>query len=149
MPRPTMLLVEDNPDHLELTMVTLQENGADHEIIVARDGTQALEYLFCEGAYSGRPHDQPPELVMLDLDLPGISGLEVMQRMRGDPRTFFVPVVMLTSSPESSKAVMAFKGGLNSYVRKPLHYRDFEEKLEQVREYWRTSNFAPLVNLGS
>ena len=148
MPRPTMLLVEDNPDHVELTMVTLQENGADHEIIVARDGTQALEYLFCEGAYSGCPHDQPPELVMLDLDLPGISGLEVMQRMRGDPRTFFVPVVMLTSSPESSKAVMAFKGGLNSYVRKPLHYRDFEEKLEQVREYWRTSNFAPLVNLG-
>lgn len=148
MPRPTMLLVEDNPDHVELTMVTLQENGADHEIVVARDGTQALEYLFCEGAFSNRPNDQPPELVMLDLDLPGISGLEVMQRMRGDPRTFFVPVVMLTSSPESSKAVMAFKGGLNSYVRKPLHYRDFEEKLEQVREYWRTSNFAPLVNLG-
>jgi two-component system response regulator len=143
-----MLLVEDNPDHVELTMVTLQENGADHEIIVARDGSEALDYLFCEGAYSGRPNDQPPELVMLDLGLPGISGLEVMQRMRGDPRTFFVPVVMLTATPENSKAVMAFKGGLNSYVRKPLHFRDFEEKLEQLREYWRTSNFAPLVNLG-
>jgi len=148
MTRPTMLLVEDNPDHVELTMVTLQENGADHEIIVARDGSEALDYLFCEGAYSDRPHDHPPELVMLDLGLPGISGLEVMQRMRGDPRTFFVPVVMLTASPESSKAVMAFKGGLNSYVRKPLHFRDFQEKLEQLREYWRTSNFAPLVNLG-
>lgn len=143
-----MLLVEDNPDHVELTLVTLQENGADHEIIVARDGKEALEYLFCEGAYSGRPLDHPPELVMLDLGLPGISGLEVMQRMRGDPRTFFVPIVMLTTEPESSRAVKAFKGGLNSYVRKPLHYRDFEEKLEQVREYWRTSNFAPLVNPG-
>ena len=78
-----------------------------------------------------------------------MSGLEVMQRMREDPRTFFVPIVMLTSANENSKAVLAFKGGLNSYVRKPLHYRDFLEKLEQVREYWRTSNFAPLSSLSS
>ena len=145
MTRPTLLLVEDNPDHVELTMITLQENGADHEIIVARNGPEALEYLFCEGAYSNRSQDQPPELVMLDLGLPGMSGLEVMERMRGDPRTFFVPIVMLTSASETSKTVMDFKGGLNSYVRKPLHYRDFQEKLEQVREYWRTSNFAPLA----
>ncbi|MCZ8286928.1 MAG: response regulator, partial [Bacteroidia bacterium] len=75
-----MLLVEDNPDHVELTIGTLEENGADHEIIVARDGSEALDYLFCEGSYSDRPHDQPPEFVMLDLILPGISGLEVMQR---------------------------------------------------------------------
>ena len=145
MPRPTMLLVEDNPAHVELTLVTLQENGADHEIIVARDGTEALDYLFCEGAYSGRPSDQPPELVMLDLNLPGLSGAEVMQRMRGDPRTFFVPVVILTSEPKYSPIVKEIQGGLNSYVRKPLHFRDFQEKLEQVREYWRTSNFGPLL----
>jgi len=145
MPRPTMLLVEDNPAHVELTLVTLQENGADHEIIVARDGTEALEYLFCEGAYSNRPNDHPPELVMLDLNLPGLSGLQVIQRMRGDPRTFFVPIVILTSESKYSPMVKDIQGGLNSYVRKPLHFRDFQEKLEQVREYWRTSNFGPLL----
>jgi two-component system, response regulator len=141
---PTMLLVEDNPDHRELTLLTLQENGAEHEVIVFSNGPEALDYLFCEGAYSERPKDQP-ELVLLDLGLPGMSGLEVMQRMRDDSRTFFVPVVMLTSASEDSKAVLAFKGGLNSYVRKPLHYSDFQNRLEQVREYWRTSNFAPLT----
>ena len=144
MPRPTMLLVEDNPAHVELTLVTLQENGADHEVIVARNGTEALEYLFCEGAYSSRPHDQPPELVMLDLNMPGLSGQQVIQRMRGDPRTFFVPVVILTSEPKYSPIVKEIQGGLASYVRKPLHFRDFQEKLEQVREYWRNSNFGPL-----
>ncbi len=145
MTRPILLLVEDNPAHVELTMVTLQENGADHEIIVARDGTEALEYLFCEGAYSNRPNDHPPELVMLDLNLPGLSGLEVMQRMRADPRTFFVPVILLTSESKYSPVVKELQGGLNSYVRKPLHFRDFQEKLEQVREYWRTSNFGSLL----
>jgi CheY-like chemotaxis protein len=145
MTRPILLLVEDNPAHVELTMVTLQENGADHEIIVARDGTEALEYLFCEGAYSNRLNDHPPELVMLDLNLPGLSGLEVMQRMRADPRTFFVPVILLTSESKYSPVVKELQGGLNSYVRKPLHFRDFQEKLEQVREYWRTSNFGSLL----
>lgn len=145
MTRPILLLVEDNPAHVELTTVTLQENGADHEIIVARDGTEALEYLFCEGAYSNRPNDHPPELVMLDLNLPGLSGLEVMQRMRADPRTFFVPVILLTSESKYSPVVKELQGGLNSYVRKPLHFRDFQEKLEQVREYWRTSNFGSLL----
>ncbi|MDB5889644.1 MAG: response regulator [Polaromonas sp.] len=144
MPRPTLLMVEDNPDHLELAIMTLEENGADHQIVVARNGPDALDYLFCEGRYSDRPLDMPPELVMLDLGLPGMSGLEVLQRMRDDPRTFFVPVMMLTSASETSKAVLAFKGGLNSYVRKPLYYRDFQEKLEQARDYWRTSNFVPL-----
>ena len=148
MSKPSMLLVEDNPDHIELTLLTLEESGASHTITVVSNGREALDYLFCEGIYQDRPTDQPPELVLLDLGLPGMSGLEVMQQMRADPRTFFVPVVMLTSASENSKAVMAFKGGLNSYVRKPLHYRDFQEKLEQVREYWRTSNFAPLVSLG-
>ena len=144
MQRPTLLLVEDNLDHLELTILTLEENGADHEIIVASNGQEALDYLFCEGAHKDRPQDDPLELVMLDLGLPGMSGMEVMQRMRDDPRTFFVPVMMLTSASETSKEVLSFTGGLNSYVRKPLYYRDFQEKLEQIRAYWRTSSFAPL-----
>jgi CheY-like chemotaxis protein len=148
MSKPSLLLVEDNLDHQELTLLALEESGESHAITVVSNGKEALDYLFCEGKYSTRSTDQPPELVLLDLGLPGMSGLEVMQRMRADPRTFFVPIVMLTSANENSKAVMAFKGGLNSFVSKPMHYRDFQEKLEQVREYWRTSNFAPLATLG-
>lgn len=145
MSNPKMLVVEDNPDHLELTLTTFQENGLSHDIVVAHDGFEALDYLFCQGLFSDRDPDEQPELVLLDLGLPGMNGMQVMQRMRGDPRTFFVPVVMLTSANEQSREVLAFKGGLNSYLSKPLDYRDFEEKLEQVREYWRTSNFTPLA----
>jgi CheY-like chemotaxis protein len=148
MSKPGLLLVEDNPDHQELTLLALEESGESHAITVVSNGKDALDYLFCEGKYSDRPTDQPPELVLLDLGLPGMSGLEVMQRMRADPRTFFVPIVMLTSANENSRVVAAFKGGLNSFVSKPMHYRDFQGKLEQVREYWRTSNFAPLASLG-
>jgi CheY-like chemotaxis protein len=141
---PTMLVVEDNPDHLELTLTTLELNGESHHIVVARDGMEALDYLFCQGAHSHRNPDEQPELVLLDLGLPKINGLEVMRRMREDPRTFFVPVVMLTSASEQSEEILALKGGLNSYVSKPLDFRDFQARLEDVREYWRTSNLAPL-----
>ena len=144
MSKKTMLVVEDNPDHLELTLTTLEQNGCGHNIVVAHDGLEALDYLFCTGAYSNRNPDEQPELVLLDLGMPRMNGLEVMRRMRENPHTFFVPVVMLTSASERSEAVLAFKGGLNSYVSKPLDYRSFEEKLEEVREYWRTSNLAPL-----
>ena len=144
MSKPTMLVVDDNPDHLELTLTTLQDNGVPHNIVVAHDGFQALDYLFCEGLYSDRNPDEQPELVLLDLGMPKLSGMAVMQRMRDDPRTFFVPVVMLTSASEQSEAVLAFKGGLNSYVSKPLRYEDFEEKLSNVRAYWRDSGMAPL-----
>ncbi len=138
-----MLVVEDNPDHLELTLATLIENGCEHEIFAFNSGEEALDFLFCEGIYADRPNDLP-ELVLLDLGLPKMSGFDVMQRMRDDSRTFFVPVVMLTSASEQSERVLAFTGGLNSYIAKPLLMRDFEHRLAQVREYWRTSNFAPL-----
>jgi len=144
MSKPSLLLVEDNLDHLELTLMALEESGISYDITTVSNGQDALDYLFCEGLFAARPADQPPELVLLDLGLPGLSGLEVMQQMRADPRTFFVPIVMLTSANEDSSAVAAFNGGLNSYLRKPVHCRDFLAMREQVREYWRTSNFAPL-----
>ncbi|MDW5441968.1 response regulator [Polaromonas sp. SM01] len=140
---PIMLVVEDNPDHLELTLTAVQENGSNHDIVVARDGLEALNYLFCQGPYSDRNPAHQPELVLLDLGLPKINGLELMQRMREDPRTFSVPVVMLTSGNEQSDAVLALQGGLNSFACKPLDYRDFKDKLRQVREYTRSARLAP------
>ncbi|HEY3046093.1 MAG TPA: response regulator [Polaromonas sp.] len=144
MSRPTMLVVDDNPEHLELILTTLEQNGVPHDIVTARNGLEALDYLFCQGIHINRNPDDQPELVLLDLAMPRMNGLAVMQHMRDDPRTFFVPIVMLTSACEKSEAVLAFKGGLNSYMSKPLDFRGFEEKLQQVREYWRTSNLAPL-----
>ncbi|MBT9474363.1 response regulator [Polaromonas sp.] len=148
MRKPTILVVEDNPDHLELTLTTLQQHGLPHAIVVVHDGLEALDYLFCEGLFCDRDPDpdHQPYLVLLDLGLPKLSGLAVMQRMRDDPRTFFIPVIMLTSASEQSQAVIAFKGGLNSYVSKPLDYYVFEEKLQQLNEIWRTSDLAPLGN---
>ena len=144
MTKPTMLVVEDNPDHLELTLSALEDSDSSHTLVIAANGREALDYLFGEGVYSGRSTEEQPELVLLDLGMPQMNGLQVMQHMRNDPRTFFVPVVMLTSASEQSQAVLAFKGGLNSYVSKPLDSREFDRRLQQVREYWRTSNFAPL-----
>lgn len=140
----TMLVVEDNPDHLELTLATLEQNEVPHHIVVARDGQEALDYLFCQGPYCDRNPDEQPELVLLDLGLPKINGLEVLRRMREDSRTFFVPVVMLTCANEQSEVILALKGGLNSYISKPLELEEFEARLEEIREYWRTSNLAPL-----
>ena len=145
MRQPTILVVEDDPDHLEITLTILKQHGLPHDIVVARDGLEALDYLFCEGLFSDRDPDHQPDLVLLDLGLPKLSGLAVMQRMRDDPRTFFAPVIMLTSASEQSQAVAAFKGGLNSYMSKPLDYFKFEEKLQQLKEIWRTSDLAPLT----
>lgn len=146
MNKPTMLVVEDNPDHLELTLTTLELNGVCHHIVVARDGQQALDYLFGEGLYSDRNPDEQPELVLLDLNMPKMDGLQVLNHMRSDPRTFFVPVILLTSASEQSDTVRELKGGLNSYISKPLDYQEFEARLAEVREYWRTSNFSPLMS---
>ena len=146
MKKPIILVVEDDPDHLELTLTTLhQQEDLPHEIVIVCDGRQALDYLFCTGVYRDRDPDDQPELVLLDLGLPKLSGLAVMQRMRDDPRTFFVPVIMLTSASEQSSAVIAFKGGLNSYMSKPLDFHEFEEKLQQLKDIWRGSGLMPLI----
>jgi two-component system, response regulator len=133
----TILVVEDNPDHLELTLLTLQERN---DIAVAHDGVEALNYLFGEGAHAGRDTSRQPDLVLLDLKLPKLTGLEVLQRMRADARTAVVPVVILTSSSEEEDIVATYRSGANSFVRKPVDFVDFTEKLRQLKLYWLTVN---------
>jgi two-component system response regulator len=136
----TILVVEDNPDHLELTLLTLQENGIRNQIAVAHDGVEALDYLFGEGKHAGRDTTQQPEVVLLDLKLPKLTGLDVLQRMRADARTAFVPVVMLTSSSEEEDIIASYRNGANSFVRKPVDFGEFTEKLRQVKVYWLLVN---------
>jgi len=143
MSKPIILVVEDDPDHLELTLDALEGSDSSHSIVIARNGQEALDYLFGEKIHQYRCTDDQPELVLLDLEMPRMNGLEVLSRMRDDPRTFFVPVIMLTSASEQSPSVLAFKGGLNSYLSKPLGSREFDDMLQQVRGYWSNSNFSP------
>ena len=139
MNTPHLLVVEDNPDHLELTLITLEENGCEHQIVVARDGLDALSYLFCEGSHSQRNPDNQPELVLLDLGLPKLNGLQVLQKMRADPRTALIPVLLLTSASEQTDAILALKGSLNSYTSKPLAASVFENKLAEVQAHRRAT----------
>ena len=136
----TILVVEDNPDHLELTTMTLEENGIRNRIVVARDGVEALDYLFGEGAHAGRDTSVQPVLVLLDLKLPKLSGLDVLQRVRADPRTSFVPIVILTSSSEEEDILACYRGGANSFVRKPVDFDEFTKKLQQLKVYWLLVN---------
>ncbi len=142
----TILVVEDNPDHLELTLLTLQEQSIRNEIAVAHDGVEALNYLFGEGLHAGRDTSRQPDLVLLDLKLPKLTGLEVLQRMRADPRTAVVPVVVLTSSSEEEDIVAVYRSGANSFVRKPVDFVDFTEKLRQVKTYWLSVNECRPLN---
>lgn len=131
-----ILVVEDNPDHLELTVLTLQEHGVTAEIAVARDGAQALDYLFGQGAHAGRDTARQPAFMLLDLKLPKLSGLDVLRSVRADPRTALVPVVMLTSSSEQSDIVGCYQAGANSFIRKPVDFGEFTEKLHVLQAYW-------------
>jgi two-component system, response regulator len=131
-----ILLVEDNPDHQELTLMTLAENNVINEIVVASDGLEALEYLFATGRYAGRDARDVPALILLDLKLPKLGGIEVLQKVREDERTRLVPVVILTSSSEEEDIVASLKYGANSYVRKPVDFGRFVEQLQRLQVYW-------------
>jgi two-component system response regulator len=139
MPR-HILVVEDNPDHLELTVLTLQEQRINAEIVVARDGAEALNYLWGEGAYAGRDTQIQPAFVMLDMKLPKLSGLDVLRSVRSNPLTALVPVIMLTSSSERSDMIACYQGGANGFVRKPVDFGDFTEKLNRLQSYWLDVN---------
>jgi len=136
MPDKLILVVEDNPDHLELTVLTLDELGVSAEIAVARDGVEALDYLFGQGRHAGRDTQKQPSFVLLDIKLPKLSGLDVLRAIRGNPLTALVPVVMLTSSSERSDMVACYQSGASSFVRKPVGFVDFTEKLDRLQAYW-------------
>jgi CheY-like chemotaxis protein len=139
----TILLVEDNPDDEELTIRALRKNGIANELIIARDGVQALDYLFGSGEWSGRDTTLMPALVLLDLKLPRIDGLEVLERMRADPRTRLVPAVVLTSSSEEQDILKSYSLQVNSYVRKPVDFTQFTEAVKQLGMYWLLLNEVP------
>jgi two-component system response regulator len=137
-----ILLVEDNPDDETLTLRAFRKNNIKNEIVVARDGVEALDYLFAEGSYAGLTEERMPQVVLLDLKLPRIDGLEVLRRIRSDQRTKLLPVVVLTSSKEEQDLVESYSIGCNSYVRKPVNFDDFMEAARQLGMYWLLLNEA-------
>ena len=142
-----ILLVEDNPDDETLTLRALSKNKILNEIVVARDGAEALDYLFGTGAHAGRDTTIQPQLILLDLKLPKIDGLEVLQRLRADPRTALLPVTILTTSNEERDVVASYQLGVNSYVRKPVDSDSFIEAVRQLGLYWLVLNTAPPTGL--
>ncbi len=131
-----ILLVEDNAKDEALTLRALKKNGVTNEVVVTRDGAEALDYLFCTGAFTGRSPVDLPTLVLLDLNLPRIGGLDVLKRIRANEKTKLLPVVILTSSDEERDLVEGYKSGANSYVRKPVEFHEFIGAVQQLGLYW-------------
>ena len=138
-----ILLVEDNEDDVDLTLRALQRNNIKNEVVVARDGVEALDYLWGTGTYAGRDTSQMPQVILLDLKLPKVDGLEVLRRLRSDERTKLLPVVILTSSKEQQDLVEGYSLGANSYVRKPVDFNQFVEAVRQLGLYWLVLNEPP------
>ena len=138
-----ILLVEDNPADVELTLHALKSERLANHIEVARDGEQALDYIFCRGAYAGRDFHRPPRLVLLDLKLPKVNGHEVLRAIKSDPRTRAIPVVVLTSSKDERDLVQSYHLGVNSYIQKPVDFAQFRETTRHFGLYWLVINQPP------
>ena len=140
-----ILLVEDNPDDLELTLHALRREDLANNIFTVRDGEEAVEFLFCTGRFAERSFNQHPRLVLLDLKLPKVSGLEVLKRVKQDPRTRSIPVVVLTSSREERDLVESYSLGANSYIQKPVDFDQFRQMVKSAGLYWMVINQYPLA----
>ena len=138
-----ILIVEDNPDDEALTLRALKKNNLGNRLAVVRDGAEALDYLLCTGIYSERDPQDLPQAILLDLKLPKIDGLEVLKRIRAEPRTRLLPVIILTSSKEEQDLLQSYKNGANSYVRKPVDFNEFLEAARQIGSYWLNLNEVP------
>lgn len=139
----TILLVEDNPDDEALTLRALKKSNIKNEMVIARDGAEALEYIFATGKYAGRNSNLLPQVVLLDLKLPKVEGLEVLRRVRSDQRTKLLPIVILTSSNEDQDRIDGYGLGANSYVCKPVDFSEFVEAARQLGLYWLVLNEPP------
>jgi len=138
-----ILLVEDNPDDLDLTLYALQRNNLANAVHIARDGEEALDFVFCRGKHHDRRFDEPPKVVLLDLKLPKVDGLEVLRAMKTDKRTKAVPVVVMTSSKEQRDMVEGYQLGVNSYIQKPVDFDEFRNLIKQLGFYWLVVNQPP------
>lgn len=138
-----ILLVEDNPDDEALTLRALNKNNIGNSLVVVRDGAEALEFIFCTGAYANRDKNDTPQIILLDINLPKVDGLEVLRRVRADESTRLLPVVILTSSNEQQDMIKGYSLGANSYVRKPVDFNEFIEAVRQLGLYWLVLNKTP------
>lgn len=138
-----ILLVEDNPSDVELTLRALKKNSIANAIAIVRDGEAALDFVFATGSYAARSIDDPPKVILLDLKLPKVDGLEVLHRLKGDPRTKAIPVVMLTSSREEQDIRRSYHYGVNSYIVKPVEFEKFARAIGDIGIYWMVLNQAP------
>jgi CheY-like chemotaxis protein len=145
MRKKIILLVEDNPDDELLAIRALKKNNIMNEVVVTRDGAEALDYLFGAGAYAGRDMSVMPQIILLDLKLPKVDGLEVLRRIRNDERTKLLPVVVLTSSREERDLTESYSLGANSYIRKPVNFAQFTEAIRQLGLYWLVLNESPPI----
>jgi len=138
-----ILLVEDNPSDVDLTLHALRHHKIANRIHVARDGEEALDFMFCRGAHSHRSIDRPPRLILLDLKLPKVDGLEVLRQLKSDPRTRTIPVVILTTSREERDVFTSYQTGVNSYIQKPVDFDQFREVVKNLGLYWLLVNEPP------
>ena len=140
-----ILLAEDSQDDVDLALHTLRREKLANNIFVARDGEEALDFLFCRGAFTRRSFDRLPKLVLLDLKLPKVDGLEVLKQVKSDPRTRTIPVVIMTSSKEERDLVASYNLGANSYIQEPVDFEQFRETVKTVELYWLVINHPPVV----
>jgi two-component system response regulator len=141
-----ILLVDDSQDDVDLTLHALRTENLANRVFIARDGEEALEFLFCTGPHVQRSFDHPPKLVLLDLKLPKVDGMQVLKQVKDDPRTKIIPVVLMTSSREERDLVRGYNLGANSYLQKPVDFDDFRKMVKLLGLYWLVTNRPPVTN---